>query len=48
MSTVAILALVPFIFILTYESITASDWSSQRYSRITLGCYVAVITACAI
>jgi hypothetical protein len=48
MSTVAILALLPFALVLTYESITASDWSSQRYSRITLGCYLAVITAWAI
>jgi hypothetical protein len=48
MSTMAILALVPFALILTYESITSSDWSTQHYCRITLGCYLAVITACAI
>ena len=48
MSTLAILALLPFILILTYESITDSDWSTRRCARITLGCFLAVITTWAI
>jgi hypothetical protein len=48
MSTLAVVALLPFILILTYVAIADSDWSTRRCARITLGCFLAVITAWAV
>jgi len=39
------IALVPFIVILTYESIYNTHWQTRRYSRVTLGCILAASVA---
>jgi len=41
-------ALLPFILILTYESLESETWQTRRYCQITLGCYCLVLAALAI
>ena len=40
-----LVAFLPFILILTWESFTALRWEDRHYSRITVGCIMAVICA---
>jgi hypothetical protein len=46
MTIVDVMALVACV--LLYTSISATTWQDRYLSRITLGCYLAVITALAI
>ena len=43
-----IIITLPFTLLLAYESITNRDWITRHYSRITLACFLATITALAI
>ncbi len=39
------LALVPFILILTWESVSANEWQTRHYCRITVACMLSVSMA---
>ncbi len=42
------IALLPWILILAYESVANHTWETRHYSRLTLGCFLAVIFALAL
>ncbi len=41
------IALLPFILILSYESVAAESWQDRRHSQITVCCLLAAAIAMA-